>query len=94
MIALAYWATFSLIAIQVMTWIKTGTLLSPDPLSLLISSFTGNFLYDPTSAKRTISHATGIAWILISLWVFREITVDAPAAEVELELASFKEVAP
>ncbi len=94
MIALAYWATFSLIAIQVMTWIKTGTLLSPDPLSLLISSFTGNFLYDPTSAKRTISHATGIAWILMSLWVFREITVGAPTAEVELELASLKEVAP
>jgi hypothetical protein len=94
MIALLYWATFSLIAIQVMVWIKTGTLLSPDPISLLISSFTGNFLYDPTSAKRTISHATGIAWILASLWVFREVTVGAPTAEVEQELASLKEVAP
>lgn len=94
MIALAYWATFSLIAIQILTWIKTGSLLNPDPISLLISCFTGNFLYDPTSAKRTVSHATGIAWILASLWVFREVTVGAPGAEVEQELASLKEVSP
>lgn len=93
-IALAYWATFSLIAIQLLTWIKTGSLLNPDPISLLLSSFTGNFLYDPTSAKRTISQAIGIAWILVSLWVFREVTVGAPTAEVEKELASLKEISP
>lgn len=91
-IALGYWATFSLIAIQLMIWIKTGTLVDPDPLSLLISSFTGNFLYDPTSAKRTISHAIGIVWIVVSLWTIREVTVGAPAAEVELELAALNEV--
>ncbi|MFN8552125.1 MAG: hypothetical protein U0103_11595 [Candidatus Obscuribacterales bacterium] len=60
-IALGYWATFSLIAIQILTWIKTGSLMNPDPVSLLISCFTGNFLYDPTSAKRAISQAVGVA---------------------------------
>jgi hypothetical protein len=93
-IALGYWATFSLIAIQILTWIKTGSLMNPDPVSLLISCFTGNFLYDPTSAKKAISQAVGIAWILVSLWVFREVTVGAPAAEVEQELASLNEVTP
>lgn len=94
LVALAYWITFSLIAIQVMTWIKSGTLISPDPITLLISSFSGNFLYDPISAKKTISQVVGIIWIVVSLWVFREITVGLPSAEVEQELASLKEVSP
>ena len=92
LMAVAYWITFTLIAIQVLTWVRTGTLISPDPLSLLISSFSGNFLYDPTSAKRTVAHVAGLAWIAVSLFVIHRITVAVPTAEVELELASFKEI--
>jgi hypothetical protein len=86
-VACSLWITISLVAIQIMTWVKTGTLLDPDPLSLFLCSLTGNFLHDPSSGKRSISHAVGIIWILSSLWTFREITFGSPSSEIEKELA-------
>ncbi|HEY9712881.1 MAG TPA: hypothetical protein V6C72_05390, partial [Chroococcales cyanobacterium] len=91
-IALITWATFTLVAIQFMTWLKMGTLNNPDPFMLIISSVTGNFLHDPLSAKRSIGHVLGICWLLVGAWTFLRVTTGGEdAAEVEHELASLKD---
>lgn len=56
------WMLFSVLSIQMLTWIKQGVLTEPDPISLLISSFTGDFIHDPLSAKRLVASAIAIAW--------------------------------
>jgi len=88
------WITISLVAIQIMTWIKTGTLVDPDPLSLFLCSWTGNFLHDPASGKRSISHAVGIFWILSSLWAFREMIFGSQSREIDEELALLNQTTP
>ena len=67
-IALAAWFTFSCICIQVVTWIKTGIPSSPDPLTLLLFSITGNFVHDPVHGKRWIGLTTAVLWLISSAW--------------------------
>ena len=93
-IACSLWITLSLVAIQIMTWVKTGSLIDPDPLTLLLCSCTGNFIHDPTSAKRSISHAVGIIWIILSLWAFREMAFGSDSPEIEKELALLNQTTP
>jgi hypothetical protein len=64
------WVTYSIFLIQVVTWIHTGSLDDPDPITLLISSITGNFLHDPVYAKRAIMLCLGLGWLLITGWAF------------------------
>lgn len=88
-LALVTWISISLIAIQGMTWIKSGVLSDPDPITLLVSSFTGNFLHDPTSTKRTILRVIGIVWVIASLWTLRFIRYEASGErEIEEQLDS------
>lgn len=92
-LALVTWISISLIAIQGMTWIKSGVLSDPDPITLLVSSFTGNFLHDPTSTKRTILRFVGIAWIIASVWTLRFIRYEASGErEIEEQLGSLDSI--
>lgn len=62
----ATWATFTLIAVQVLTWLRTGTMASPDPITLFVSSVTGDFLHEPATAKKYVSSVTGILWLVVT----------------------------
>ena len=64
------WVTVSLVAVQVLTWVHGGTLADPDPVSLVISSLYGDFLHDPSNAKRIIMRVVGGLWLLFCLWAF------------------------
>jgi hypothetical protein len=88
-VALSAWLTYSLFAIQILTWIKTSILEDPDALTLLICGFSGNFLHDPFSAKRFIGRLVGIIWIIVSFWAVRMCRTNAQAEiEAEEQLAS------
>jgi hypothetical protein len=67
-IALLYWITISMFLIRIVSWIKTGSLVDPDPVTLMICSFTGDFLHDPADIKRNIDRVIGVIWTLLSLW--------------------------
>ncbi|HEY9784172.1 MAG TPA: hypothetical protein V6D17_02145 [Candidatus Obscuribacterales bacterium] len=88
-VAVCSWISLTLLAIRLLTWIKTGTLVNPDPITLLISSWTGDFLHDPLHAKRDIGKLIGLAWVLFSAWVLQYMSVDRKAyREVEAELST------
>lgn len=87
------WVSLTLIAIQAVTWVKAGSLINPDPITLLISSATGNFLHEPSNIKRHILHAIGLAWLvstLSTLYVFKRGVAATP--ELEAQLASLDKV--
>ena len=88
-VALSAWLTYSLFAIQIMTWIKTSVLDDPDALTLLICGMSGNFLHDPFIFKKNIGRVVGIFWILVSFWAARLARPNAQAEmEAEEQLAS------
>ncbi len=88
-IALSVWATYSLAAITMLTWIRSATPENNDPITLLLSSFSGNFLTDPEDGKRIVARVIGIMWVLISLWSFSQKDKDAKIADqLEAELRS------
>jgi len=62
------WVTVSLIAIQILIWLHRGTLAEPDPVSLVISSVYGDFVHDPSNAKRIIMRIIGALWLLFCVW--------------------------
>jgi hypothetical protein len=76
-IALLYWITISMLLIRIVSWIKTGSLLDPDPVTLVVSSFTGDFLHDPAEIKRNIDRWVGVIWTLFTLWTIFRITEEA-----------------
>lgn len=87
------WVSLTLVGIQVLTWVKSGSLMQPDPVTLLVSSVTGNFLHDPSSIKRTISHIVGMVWLaasLSTLYVLKRGLAGTP--ELEKQLADLDHV--
>jgi hypothetical protein len=56
------WVVASLLCIQFLTWLKQGVLTDPDPLSLLISSFRGDFIHEPMAVKHFLATAIGLTW--------------------------------
>jgi len=90
-ITFAAWLSYSLMAIQVLTWLKTESLIDPDPISLLIAAVTGNFVHDPVAEEKVIGRIIALVWVAISVWSAREINRDAKAAfEAEEQLAALK----
>lgn len=69
LIAVVAWGTFTLIAIQVISWMRTPLNPSPDPLTLLISAFTGDFMHDHSGAKQLVKYSMGVLWLLMGTWV-------------------------
>lgn len=86
-VAVAVWATYSLMAILVLTWIRAGVPDYPDPISLILSAVTGNFVQDPEEGKRAIARLVGFAWIAISVWALTQRDGDK---RVEDQLESLK----
>jgi len=90
-LAAIFWVSLSLIAIQFFTWIRTGAPNDPDPVTLMISSVTGNFLQDPVRGKRYIMNTIGAIWLVMSIWTLTQLKGDARSArKVEEELASLQ----
>jgi hypothetical protein len=88
-LAITLWVTLSLAAIQILTWIRVGTLSDPDPITLLLSSLTGNFLYDPAHGKVFIMRTAGLLWLAASAWAIAQSRRDAATArEAEKALAA------
>jgi hypothetical protein len=56
------WVVVSLFCIQFLTWLKQGVLTDPDPLTLLICGFTGDFIHEPVSVKHFLATTIGIVW--------------------------------
>lgn len=62
-LALFWFITFSLVVIQILVWIKTGTLFRPDPISYIIFGLTGNYFHDHLLLKRALVRLIGLAWL-------------------------------
>ncbi len=92
-IAIVAWISVSLVAIRLITWIKTGTLFAPDPLTLLASSWSGDFLHEPVHAKKNIKNFVGSLWLLYGLWTAYYVSYDPKnSAEVERTLDSLQPI--
>jgi hypothetical protein len=92
-IAILAWISVSLVAIRLITWVKTGTLFAPDPLTLLASSWSGDFLHDPVHAKKNITRMVGLVWLLYGFWTAYYVTYDPKtSAEVERTLDSLQPI--
>src|SRR5262249_14749881 len=90
-VAVALLTTVSVVVIQVLTWIRTGAADAPDPVTLLLSSLSGNFLQDPSRAKRTVLQVFGVLWVLAAVWTATQLKGDVKTArETEESLASLK----
>ncbi len=80
-IAFATWITISLLAVQVVTWIRAGHPDFPDPVTLLLSSLTGNFIHDPVNAKRMVLTLIGIPWVVLGWWTISQQRKNKPASQ-------------
>jgi hypothetical protein len=88
-IAFSVWASYSLMAIVVLTWIRCVLPESSDPVSMVLSGISGNFVYDPEDGKRIIARVLAVVWIIISIWAFLQKDQDASISdELEDELKS------
>jgi hypothetical protein len=87
-VAVVAWLSLTLVGIQILTWVKSGSLMEPDPITLMVASATGNFLHDPSSIKKTISHIVGVIWIaatISTLYVMKRGAAATPELEAQLE---------
>jgi hypothetical protein len=75
-------ATLSLVAIHLLTWIKTGSLQNPDPVTLFFFATTGNFFHDPVFATRILERTIGVSWLVALAWVLRVMTMEQ---DIDLE---------
>lgn len=64
----------SLLTIQALNWLKQGSLAAPDPLSLLLSSFTGDFIHEPAQAKKLLATTIAVAWSISLALVLRSLS--------------------
>jgi hypothetical protein len=76
-VALIVWVSYSLLAVQILTWIRAGVPNNPDPITLLLSSLSGDFIHDPVSGKRFIARLLGIVWLVFSIWTIFQQRKDA-----------------
>ena len=77
-VAMGAWCTLTFVSIQLLTWIRGGVPDSPDPVTLILSSLSGDFIHDPVNAKRTITSAIGILWLMTGLWTLRQYFKNEP----------------
>jgi hypothetical protein len=65
------WVVVSLFCIQFLTWLKQGMLTDPDPLTLLICGFRGDFIHEPVAVKHFLATAIGLAWSVSFAFMLR-----------------------
>jgi hypothetical protein len=84
-IMLIAWISISLLFIRVISWIKTGSLVHPDPITLILSGLRGDFLHDPVHAKRNIDRIVGLLWLVFTFWILPHLSGEwtAEAAQEE-----------
>ncbi len=90
-VAFAIWLSFSMLTIQLLAWIRSGNPIYPDPITLLISGISGDFIHDPSNAKRYLLRAVGTIWLIISAWAAYQSksgSIDDPELAQELESLS------
>ena len=75
-LALLWFLTITLLGIQLLSWMKTGSLSNPDPITLLIGSFTGNYFHDPLTIKRNLAHLIGLTWLAILALTMRVLMME------------------
>jgi len=56
------WVILSLFCIQFLSWLKQGVLTDPDPLTLLICGFKGDFIHEPLAVKHFLATTIGLVW--------------------------------
>jgi hypothetical protein len=94
-LALVSFVTLCFMGIHLLTWIKTGTLENPDPITLLTSALTGNFFHDPLDVKRNIKSIIGILWLACLAWCMRILTLERePDLEAPEKLDQLKDMPP
>lgn len=87
-IAVAAWFTFTCLAVQILTWIRSGIPASPDPVSLLIAGISGNFIHDAVQEKHAISTVVACLWSLITVWAVLQRSKDQPYSEPDDSFAT------
>jgi hypothetical protein len=85
-VALAFWLTVSIFAIQVLTWVRTGLPNGSDPITLLLCSASGNFIHEPISSKRLITNIVACIWVVATFWSWRQREKSEPFATNEDEV--------
>jgi hypothetical protein len=71
-VALSFWLTMSVFAVQILTWVRTGLPNASDPVTLLLCSASGNFVHEPVAGKRLITNVVACIWVLCSFWSWRQ----------------------
>jgi hypothetical protein len=61
-ISVCAWVVTSLFCIQFLTWLKQGVLTDPDPLTLLICGFGGDFIHEPVAIKHFLATTIAVLW--------------------------------
>jgi hypothetical protein len=90
-LTLVTWLTSSLVSMQLLTWMHTGGLENSDPITLIISAITGNFVHDPSTARHYFMDAIGIFWLLTSAWAMWNVYRARPIENVETSLREFED---
>lgn len=86
-LAVLTFVSLTLVSIQLLTWIRSGSLIQPDPVTLLVSAVTGDFLHDPHELKRSISQLLGLGILALlarTLVIYRLGPKKTPEFEKEL----------
>jgi hypothetical protein len=81
-LTLITFVTVSLLSIHLLTWLRTGTIDNPDPITLLYSALTGNFFHDPVDLKRDLARMIAVLWLIALASCLRILTL---AQEPDLE---------
>lgn len=69
LIAIFTWATWSLICMQMLSWMKTPLSATADPLTLLFSAVTGDFMHEHSVEKQAVKHLVALLWVVCVVWV-------------------------
>ena len=68
-LSLLTWVSISLLLIRIVSWINTGSLLHPDPITLFISGLRGDFFHDPVHVKRNMERIAALSWLAYTMWL-------------------------
>jgi hypothetical protein len=58
------WLFMSVLMVQALTWLKQGQLTEPDPITLIISALTGDFIHEHLVVKRALASGLAVLWSL------------------------------
>ncbi len=74
----------SLLVVQLLNWLKQGSLTAPDPLTLIISGLTGDFIHEPSQSKKTLALVISSLWALALAFTLKTVTRRAGVSSAEV----------